>query len=364
LGAVNPYQDLPDYQFWKRAVAQTDASRIDPVLGSRWKIGKVEKVATAGSCFAQHISRMLQQSGFNYFIAESAEGLQPDEATARQFGVFSARYGNLYTARQLVQLFDRAYGHFLPTEQAWLRLDGRYVDPFRPQIEPEGFASVAEVDVARARHLKAVRRLFEEMDVFVFTLGLTECWESTEDGMVYPLAPGVVASGFDPEKHRFVNFGVREVLEDIRAIVRRLRSVNPEVRILFTVSPVPLIATFEDRHVLVSTVESKSILRAAIAQVVSEDDSVDYFPSYEIITGQHARGAYFAPDLRSVTDAGVAHVMRLFMKHYTNESGVSGVADDRVERSSADSDARVAEQQQLQEVVCDEEAIERHRVDH
>ena len=38
-------------------------------------------------------------------------------------------------------------------------------------------------------------------------------------------------------------------------------------------------------------------------------------PSYEIITGNHARGAYYASDLRNVTDEGVEHVTRPFLKH-------------------------------------------------
>ena len=88
---------------------------------------------------------------------------------------------------------------------------------------------------------------------------------------------------------------------------------------ILTVSPVPLTATAEDRGVLVSTTLSKSVLRVAAEEISRERDYVAYFPSYEIVTGNYTRGAYFGEDLRSITEAGVAHVMRLFMKHYTSE---------------------------------------------
>ena len=51
----------------------------------------------------------------------------------------------------------------------------------------------------------AVREMFERLDVFVFTLGLTEAWRSRIDGAVYPLAPDVVAGKMGQAAHEFVN---------------------------------------------------------------------------------------------------------------------------------------------------------------
>lgn len=359
----NPYAGLPDHHFWRRMMEQTPPAEVDPVLRARWNIGRTDKVATAGSCFAQHISRTLSQQGYHHLVAEAGADLPPLERSARQFGVFSARYGNLYTARQLLQLLERAFGEYTPVDNAWQRPDGRWVDPFRPQIEPNGYASANEVAAARDVHLPAVRAMVDQMDVFVFTLGLTECWQRRDDGAVYPLAPGAVAGRHDPAHYEFVNFGVAEVAADIHAAVRRLRSANPRAKLIFTVSPVPLIATYEDRHVLVSTTESKAILRAAIGEVAARDAGVDYFPSYEIITGAHTRGAYFAPDLRTVTDEGVAHVMRVFLRHYTGEDAVNAATSttEASARATEQQAAQVTEQRSLQQVLCDEETLEQPR---
>lgn len=357
--AAHPYEGLPDARFWRRAVAETAAERIDPVVATSFRLSPHDRVATAGSCFAQHLSNTLQRNGLNYFVADAPPGMDAAEARRQGYGVFSARFGNVYTTRQLVQLFDRAHGDFAPRETAWQRPDGRWVDPFRPQVEAAGHDSPEAVRAAAHEHLAQVRRMFAELDVFVFTLGLTEAWHAREDGAVYPLAPGVVASRFDDERHAFVNFDVDEVTADLDGFVHRLRGINPSARLLLTVSPVPLIATYEAAHVLASTTYSKSVLRAAAARVASRHTGVDYFPSYEIVTMAAARGEYFADDLRSVTDAGVAHVMRVFMSHY-------GPSTDGAARAPAPAAGERlaslrAEQRQFQEVVCDEEAIERHR---
>ena len=68
---------------------------------------------------------------------------------------------------------------------------------------------------------------------------------------------------------------------------------------------------------LVATGYSKAVLRVAAEQLCRRPD-IAYFPSYEVVTGAFARGRYFAEDLRSVTEAGVEHVMRLFFRHATD----------------------------------------------
>ncbi|MGK3891080.1 hypothetical protein, partial [Enterococcus faecium] len=84
-------------------------------------------------------------------------------------------------------------GREVPAEPAWQRPDGRWADPFRPSIEPEGFATIEDLEADRRAHLAAVREMFAGLDVFVFTLGLTEAWVSRVDGAVFPIAPGVIA---------------------------------------------------------------------------------------------------------------------------------------------------------------------------
>ena len=277
------------------------------------------------------------------------------------YGTFTARYGNLYTTRQFLQLLRRAYGLFTPVDDVWTGPDGRLFDPYRPQIQPNGFSSETEFRLDREQHFAAVRRAVEQCDVFVFTLGLTEAWVNNADGAVYPLCPGTAAGTFDPAQHRFINFGMTRVLGDMREALDFIRDRNPRVRFIITVSPVALVATAEDRHVLVSTTYSKSVLRTVCGELDEQYDDVAYFPSYEIITGGFNRGAYYAPDLRDVTETGVRHVMRLFMKHYAapDESAADvapAIAAPTPKRTAAEMAQGIED---MVKVICDEEVLER-----
>jgi len=116
----HPYTSLPPKAFWRKSVGGLKPSNVDPVGKFDLKIGRETKVATAGSCFAQHIARHLRQSGFNYFVAEPGHPILPQKARdANNYGLFSCRYGNIYTARQLRQLMERSCGRFEPREDVW-----------------------------------------------------------------------------------------------------------------------------------------------------------------------------------------------------------------------------------------------------
>jgi hypothetical protein len=223
----HPYSNLPPERHWPRGVARVSMVDVDPVGKVPFLISPTDKVATAGSCFAQHIARHLARHGFNYYVAEPAHPIVPSHlASEYGYGLFSARYGNVYTARQLKQLFQRAFGLFKPTDCAWRENDGSWRDPFRPSINPLGFASLRELEVDVQQHLSCVREMFEQLDVFVFTLGLTECWVSAADGAAYPVCPGTVAGTFNPTQHLFHNFTVDEVLQDITDFIDLLRRLS------------------------------------------------------------------------------------------------------------------------------------------
>jgi hypothetical protein len=252
-----------------------------------------------------------------------------------------------------------AYGLHRPETRAWKRQDGRFIDPLRPQLFPAGFATADEVLAERRRHLEAVRRMFEGCRVFVFTLGLTEAWLAP-DGTALPVPPGVL--GVDPPQGdaHFHNFGVAEMGRDMDQFLADLIAVNPGVRVILTVSPVPLVATYESRHVLVSNTYSKAALRVVAEEAARRHDIVAYFPSYEIITAPQVRGAYFEPDLRGILPAGVAHVMRVFGAHMMRSDAppLAAPAMPSMTAPAAPSDAARASYAALGEILCDEELLD------
>jgi hypothetical protein len=203
-------------------------------------------------------------------------------------------------------------GELSPQEDRWY-CDEAIIDPFRPGLRY--FArSDKEFDLVTKDFLESVLRAFRACNVFIFTLGLTEAWRSKTDGAVYPACPGTVAGSFDAARHEFVNFTIAEVTADLNLFVQALRRMNSDVRVILTVSPVPMIATATHHHVLAATSYSKSVLRVAAEEVAAQQWGVYYFPFYEIVTGPQAPKSLFASDFRSITTEALEMVMSIFFE--------------------------------------------------
>ena len=308
---THPYQHLPASGFWRSGVAQRGVPHFDQLWTPRFPMPRGTRFATAGSCFAQHISAWLRRHGHAWLDSEPAPaGLTERERSEGGWGVFSFRTGNIYTAELFLQWVRWAIGVEAPVNEA-VEHDGAWYDPFRPLIPARGLPSAAAVSEARMHTLHAMRQALQQTDVLIFTLGLTEGWVHA-DGHAYPACPGTLRGHFDARVHHFVNRGVEAIVADLDRAFDALRAIRPGMRFLLTVSPVPLTATASGDHVLVATTYSKSVLRAAAGALRERRADTDYFPSYELISSFASRGRFYDENLRTVTAEGVDFVMGHF----------------------------------------------------
>jgi GSCFA family len=355
----NPYASLPPAAFWRPAVAERHPLDIDGLWVPKHRLLPTHRISTAGSCFAQHIGRALKARGYRWLDAEPAPpGLSEGLKRAFNYGVFSFRTGNIYTAALLRQWLSWSVGGVKPPDEFWHE-NGRVYDPFRPDIEPDGFADEAEAIASREATLRAIRRAVEESHTFVFTLGLTEAWVDKSRGHVYPMCPGTVHGTFRAEAHEFRNYRYPEIAKDLRESLNLMKATNPSLRFLLTVSPVPLTATASGRHVLVATTYSKSTLRAVAGDLAARSDT-DYFGSYEIITASPFRGMFFEQNQRSVSPHGVEFVMRSFFAGL--EAAFPGDAAKRPSRASGTDGQRASmserdDRRPTDDVKCEEELL-------
>ncbi|MEQ1784133.1 MAG: GSCFA domain-containing protein [Hyphomonadaceae bacterium] len=324
---MHPYRQIGPSHFWSTGVAQKGFEAIADLWDPKHALERDCAVVTFGSCFAQHFGRALKQRGYNWLVTEPGPKLLSAESCRKfNYDVFSTRTGNIYTASMLKQWMSWALDETSMPEEVWTS-DGRCYDPFRPNIEPDGFANIGEVRASQQRSRRAFATALTDADVLVFTLGLTESWSNADQGYEYPVCPGTVAGTFDGGLHRFVNQDYAFIHSTLADVLQRIRSVNSDVRIVLTVSPVPLTATMSGNHVLVATMESKSILRAVAGSLANALDYVDYLPSFEIISSPAFKGAFFEANQRTVTRAGVEQVMDCFFGSLSRKFGNAPASD-------------------------------------
>ena len=306
----HPYRSLGRRGFWKTGL---DALALDEVWMPKWPLAPEHKVATFGSCFARYLGPALRQRSFSWLETEPAPvGLSQQSADRFSYGLFSCRTGAITTPRLLNQWINWSLGSEQPPEEYWVAAE-RVIDPFRPTIEPGGFESLDEMLASRKQTLVSMKQAIEQADVFLFTLGMTEGWINSQAGFAYPACPGTIAGRFDADQHEFVNLNSEQVSQAMVEALSTLWAVRPNLKVLLTVSPVPLTATASGDHVLPATSRSKSILRS-VADELARFPDVDYFPSYELVMAPTPLFGQpmFEENQRSVSAWAVQRVMDVF----------------------------------------------------
>ncbi len=287
-----------------------DARFLEQSRPARPRITRRTRIASIGSCFAREIKVWLKERG--YAFIETAEGPCTEAG--------SARYDRVYNTFTLRQEFERAFGTFAPRVRAWEFQEGgrrRLLDPYRKGVAWE---SRAEMEAELAEHRENVRRAFSQAEILIVTVGLAEIWYDRTDGSVFPLVPPVQV--FDPKRHGFRLSTYRENLENLERVCALFSANNPAGRIVISVSPVPLRATFRPLNALVANSASKSLLRAVVDEFASlHPDRVTYFPAYEVVTV--AERQPFEADNRHVRAETVDRIMRLFEAWFV-EPGAEG----------------------------------------
>ena len=256
------------------------------------------RVSVIGSCFAVSFKKWLVMHGYNF--------CQFEDGPMAFLG--SVRAGPIFNTGLLRQLVEWACDGFDPEERYWPREQWLF-DPYRKAIcWPDEASAVAE----RAAHFDAVRRMLRDSEVLIVTLGLSEVWRNRRDGCAFYLMPPPEV--FDERRHEHALLSVTENADNLERFYAKIRAANPDLRLVLTLSPVPLLATYQDRHAVVADTLSKALLRVAIDEFSRAHPEVIYFPSYEIAT--RLPDWPYTADNRHICTPTVERIMATFIKHY------------------------------------------------
>jgi hypothetical protein len=133
-----------------------------------------------------------------------------------------------------------------------------------------------------------------------------------------------VNEGGDMRRYRFRVSRYVENLDNLERIHAIMARHNPDCKILLTVSPVNLWATFrQDSDVISASCNSKSTLRAVADEFTGRHANVFYFPAFEMATiYQPLNGlTYFSEGRENfhVNKPTVKFIMRHFFKFFAPE---------------------------------------------
>jgi len=135
--------------------------------------------------------------------------------------------------------------------------------------------------------------------------------------------PSALNSRALAEKYKFRTASVQENVDNVLYLINFIRSISPDIKIVVTVSPVPILASFEFESAVQADCLSKSTMRLVAHEVVNNSniENILYWPSFEVFrwAGSNASNYYAADDGAAwhVSEDKVAGTIKAFVDMFS-----------------------------------------------
>lgn len=242
---------------------------------------KATRFFTMGSCFARNLSKSLRESGYVSNHMEISEYINTTFANC-------------------------AFVDWLSDAPIDTAIRDRIVE-----LLPPG--------ASRGTTLQLIR----DSDVFILTLGVAAAFFDRSTGDFVLPRPSALNSRALAEKYLYRTASVQENVDNVIYLLDFIRNISPGIKIIVTVSPVPLLASFEHESTVQADCLSKSTMRLVAHEVVNNShlDNILYWPSFEVFRwgGSNASNYYAADDGAAwhVSEDKVAGTIRAFVDMFS-----------------------------------------------
>ena len=216
------------------------------------------KFFTMGSCFARNVSQTLIKKGYTSRHMEISEHINTTFA-------------------------NKVFVDWLEGKSANHAVNERIRELLPPTLSPE--TTVEKI---------------KDSDVFILTLGVAPAFFDRATGAFVLPRPTALNSRVLAEKYEYRNTTVKENVDNALYLINFMRRVSPDIKIIVTVSPVPIIASFGNASCVQADCLSKSTMRVAAHEIVNGSGltNIHYWPSFEVFrwAGSNASEYYAADD--------------------------------------------------------------------
>jgi hypothetical protein len=252
------------------------------------------ELLTTGSCFADDLGKWLKGNKFSVEV-----------------NPFGTTYNPISIHRALLFSLNKktvAQENLIEQNENWYHFD------FHSQWSSNDASILAS---KLNRQLSHVGDQLRKTKTIIITYGTSWVYE-------HNTSKDIVANCHKVPGKNFRKYLLSEVqiVDSFKELHNTIKKANPEARFILTVSPV--------RH-LKDTVElnqvSKATLRLACHSIVSQWDSVEYFPSYEIMMDDLRDYRFYKEDMIHPTETAIEYIAQKFSDRYFTKATKETLSD-------------------------------------
>ena len=150
---------------------------------------------------------------------------------------------------------------------------------------------------------------FSQTNVLIITFGTAWIFQHVKSGKIVSNCHKLPASEFIRRR-----LTIEEIVFEYRMLIQKLQSLNPNLHIIFSVSPI--------RHWKDGAHEnniSKSTLLLAIDEIKNLFSKIHYFPAYELQLDELRDYRFYASDMQHPSDMAIDYIWKRFSDTFFTE---------------------------------------------
>ncbi|MDX9881140.1 MAG: GSCFA domain-containing protein [Prolixibacteraceae bacterium] len=256
-----------------------------------WKIDYQSGVMLMGSCFTENIGQRLANLKFNVDV--------------NPFGILYNPVSLANSLKLLMQPRQFEADDLFSDRGVWNSF-----------LHHSRFSGTGKEQVLHTinHQLQQSSLFLREARFLILTFGTAWVYESIHSKQVVSNCHKLPACEF----HRY-RLTVDEIVATYRTLTDDLQKFNPNIKIVFTVSPI--------RHWKDGAIEnqrSKATLLLAVDQIVKEYGAAlcYYFPSYEILMDELRDYRFYASDMLHLSDTAVEYIYSRFCRTMVSDDSL------------------------------------------
>lgn len=265
-------------------------TKVSITKEQRNQINYNSKLLLLGSCFSENISEKL-----NYFKFQS---------TQNPFGI-------LFHPKAIEKFITNVINEEIYTEDDLIFQNERWhsFNAHSSLSSPEKNEILSNLNLA----VSSTNKKLKEVSHVVITLGTSWVYRFIETDTR-------VANCHKIPQKKFLKelLTIDDISESLEAIIVLIKSVNKNVSVLFTVSPI--------RHLkdgFIENTQSKAHLIAAIHNIINPRNKIHYFPSYEIMMDELRDYRFYAEDMIHPNKTAINYIWGKFIETWFSEEAKS-----------------------------------------
>lgn len=251
-------------------------------------ISHTDSIMLLGSCFSDNIGRLLATRLFNTCINPFGPLYNAASINAAVQRIIS---GRSYTETDLCQ----------SENGQWFCFD------CHTKMNRSSATCLAE----NLNHELAVANAFiNKASTVCLTLGTAWIYRLASTGNIVANCHKLPANKFIRQRQT-----VEEAYVSLNDTVSSLKAINPDVRIIVTVSPIRHMADGMHGNQI-----SKATLLLACEQLAAKHGNVIYFPSYEIMMDDLRSYRFYATDMKHPSDVAIEYIYQIFAQSFFSKT--------------------------------------------